>query len=153
MSDDMQRTAPGVTFLTSEQKIWGDCGLGNSHNYRYLIKLVDFVSALKQLSFLLQIGTHLQCNCVPNCNKLLQIGTPLQCNCVPICNKLLQIETHLQCNCVPICNKLLQIVTYFRWYAESTGRLRRTVNFVMKLLIFFITNWHALEMHLRSHLQ
>ena len=51
MSDDMQRTAPGVTFLTSEQKIWGDCGLGNFHNQRYLIKLVNFVFSFEATKF------------------------------------------------------------------------------------------------------
>ena len=56
--------------------------------------------------FLLQIATHLQCNCVLNCNKLLQICTHMQCDRVPICNKLLQIGTHLQCYCVPICNNI-----------------------------------------------
>ena len=130
---------PSVTFLASEQKISGDCGLSISHNYHYLIKLVIYFEFLSNT--LLQIGTHLQCNCVPNCNKLLQIGTHLQCKCVPICNKLLQIGTHLHCNCVPICNKLLQIGThlqcicvpicnkilYFRWYADNTGDHRVTL--------------------------
>ena len=148
---------PSVTFLASEQKIFGDCGLSISHNHHYLIKLViyfEFLSnTLLQIGThlqyncvpicnkLLQIGTHLQCTCVPICNKLLQIGTHLQCNCVPICNKLLQIGTHLQCTCVPICNKLLQIGThlqcicvpisnkilYFRWYTSNTGDHRVTL--------------------------
>ena len=69
---------PIVTFFASEQKILGDCGLSISHNYHYLIKLVIYFEFLSNT--LLQIGTHLQCNCVPNCNKLLQIGTHLQCN-------------------------------------------------------------------------
>ena len=100
---------PIVTFFASEHKILGDCGLPISHNYHYLIKLVIYFQSLSNT--LLQIGTHLQCNCLPNCNKLLQIGTHLQCNCVPIRKSLLQIGTQLQCKCVPICNNLLQIGT------------------------------------------
>ena len=130
----------GVTFFASEQKTTGDCDLWHSHNSCYLIHLVKKKFSFEISYFLLQIGTHLQCNCVPNCNKLLQIGTHLQCNCVPNCNKLLQIGTHLQCNSVPICNKLLQIgahlqcncvpicnkIVYFRWYTENTGDHRVT---------------------------
>ena len=111
----------GVTFFASVQKTTGDCGLWHSHNSYYLIHLVKVFLVFEISYFLLQIGTHLQCNCVPNCNKLLQIGTHLQCNCVPICNKLLQVGTHLHCIFVPNANKIWWIVTSFGWYAENTS--------------------------------
>ena len=52
-------------------------------------------SCLLDPSSLLQIGTQLQCKCVPICNNLLQIGTQLHCKCVSIYNNLLQFGTQL----------------------------------------------------------